>query len=119
MAVASSNRCGALVSISALSVIASEAILPLRGEMDCFASLAMTCLPSHAVSACRFALPQCRWCARMNRHVPYFFGIFANGAVGGKPRHPRHIEDGGARPGRNDLPARVDAALGFVVGIEV
>src|SRR5271167_1854698 len=44
--------------------------------------------------------------------VPDILGIFADGAVRREPRHPRDVEDAGARPGRGDLPARVDAALG-------
>src|ERR1700741_3608251 len=55
---------------------------------------------------------------RAHRHVPDLLGIFANGAVGGEPRHARDVEDAGARPGRDHLPARVDAALGLVIGIE-
>src|SRR5690348_17054665 len=56
---------------------------------------------------------------RMHRHVPDLLGIFANGAVGGKPGHARHVEDAGPRPGRDHLPACVDAALRLVIGVEI
>src|ERR1700726_4547029 len=54
-----------------------------------------------------------------HRHVPDILGVFADGAVGREPRHPRHVEDAGPRPGRDHLPARVDAALRLVVGVEI
>src|SRR5437667_10034467 len=54
-----------------------------------------------------------------HRHVPDIFGIFANGSVGGEPWHARDIEDAGARPCRDHLPACVDAALGLIVGVEI
>src|ERR1700752_4382917 len=59
------------------------------------------------------------WRGRAHRYVPDLLGIFANGAVGGEPRHSRDIEDRGASPGRHHLPAGVDAALGGVIGIEI
>src|ERR1700722_8175194 len=73
--------------------------------------------------AARFAL-RARFLQRRRRisarrHVPDILRIFADGAVGGEPRHPRDIEDAGPRPCRNHLPAGVDAALGLVVGIEI
>src|ERR1700761_4607830 len=55
----------------------------------------------------------------MYGHGPDLFGVFADGAVGGEPGHPRHVEDAGPRPGRHHLPARVDAALRLVIRIEV
>src|SRR5260370_10339732 len=54
-----------------------------------------------------------------HRHVPDLPGIFADGAVGGEPRHPRDVENAGPRPCRDHLPARVDAALGLEIGGEI
>src|SRR4051794_11903790 len=41
-----------------------------------------------------------------HRHVPDILGIFADRAVARKPGHPRDIEDAGAGPGGDHLPAR-------------
>src|SRR3981189_3356242 len=54
-----------------------------------------------------------------HRHVPDILGIFADGAVGREPRHPRDVEDAGPGPCRDYLPARVDAALGRKIGVEI
>src|SRR5690242_7239424 len=98
--------------------------------MDCFASLAMTTW--HALrqnsmtpevmdfgSGPRAALALIGLRGGPHRRVPDLLGIFADGAVRGEPRHARHVQDAGAGPGRHHLPARVDAALGFVIGIEI
>src|SRR3979411_1319054 len=58
------------------------------------------------------------WQKSAYRHVPDILGIFADGAVGREPRHPRDVEDAGPRPGRAHLPARVDAVLGLVIGLD-
>src|SRR2546423_7065447 len=128
-----------------LSVIASGAKQSKGDEasLNCFvvSLLAMTLLPSSAVSSLTtnsmtpevmdFRAPKSALAAalrarllqrlrrRLHRHMPDILRIFADGAIGGKPRHPRDVENGGSGPGWHHLPARVDATLGGVVGIAI
>src|SRR5579872_6745902 len=55
----------------------------------------------------------------LHRNAPNLIGIFGDGSIGGEPGHSRDIEDASPRPGRSHAPARIDAALRLVVGIEI
>src|ERR1700757_2082870 len=89
---------------------------------DAYASPGMTEIDFRGKNSPRAALGAAlgqRRRRRMHGHVPDLLGIFADGTVGGEPRHTRDVEDAGTRPGRNYLPARVDAALRLVIGTEI